>query len=161
MKTADLVDAFGDDVSFCDLPFIKLGQKKLFSGEIETVKCFEDNALLKSELQKPGRGRVMVVDGGGSTRLALLGDQIALILKQNDWAGIVINGSVRDSAEIDAMEVAVFCRAVSPKKSSKDGVGKVSVPISFGNITFRPGEYLYGDSDGILVAAKRLDAERG
>lgn len=161
MKTADLVDAFGDDVSFCDLTFIKLGGKKMFSGEIETLKCFEDNALLKAELQKPGRGRVMVVDGGGSTRLALLGDQIALILKQNGWAGIVINGSVRDSAEIDAMEVAVFSRAVSPKKSSKDGIGKVSVPVSFGNVTFRPGEYLYADSDGILVAAKRLDAERG
>ena len=161
MKTADLVDAFGDDVSFCDLPFIKLGQKKMFSGEIETVKCFEDNALLKSELQRPGRGRVMVVDGGGSTRMALLGDQIALILKENEWAGIIINGSVRDSAEIDAMDVSVFCRAVSPKKSSKDGVGKVSVPISFGNVTFRPGEYVYADSDGILITAKRLDVERG
>lgn len=161
MKTADLVDAFGDEVSFCDLPFIKLGQKKMFSGEIVTVRCFEDNALLKSELQKPGQGRVMVVDGGASTRMALLGDQIALILKQNDWAGIVINGSVRDSAEIDAMDVAVICRAVSPKKSSKEGVGKVSVPVSFGNVTFRPGDYLYGDSDGILVASRRLDAERG
>jgi regulator of ribonuclease activity A len=159
MKTADLVDAFGDDVLFCDLPFIKLGRKKEFSGGIETIKCFEDNALLKAELQKPGRGRVMVVDGGGSTRLALLGDQIALILKENGWAGIVINGSVRDSAEIHEMDVAVFCRAVSPKKSSKDGGGKVSSPVSFGNVTFRPGEYLYADSDGILVSAKRLTDE--
>lgn len=157
MKTADLVDAFGDEVLFCDLPFIKLGRKTSFTGEIQTVKCFEDNVLLKAELQKPGQGRVLVVDGGGSTRFALLGDQIALILKENDWSGIVINGSVRDSAEIDGMDVAVFCRSVTPKKSSKDGVGKVSIPVSFGGVTFRPGEHLYADSDGVLVSANRLD----
>ncbi|MEH7912136.1 ribonuclease E activity regulator RraA [Rhizobium laguerreae] len=157
MKTADLVDAFGDDVLFCDLPFIKLGRKTSFSGEIVTVKCFEDNALLKAELQKPGQGKVMVVDGGGSTRFALLGDQIALILKNNDWSGIVINGSVRDSAEIDDMDVAVYCRSVTPKKSGKDGVGETSIPVSFGGVTFRPGEHVYADSDGVLVSVNRLD----
>ncbi|NEI03037.1 ribonuclease E activity regulator RraA [Rhizobium leguminosarum] len=157
MKSADLVDAFGDEVLFCDLPFIKLGRKTYFCGEIQTVKCFEDNVLLKAELQKPGQGRVMVVDGGGSTRFALLGDQIALILKENDWSGIVINGAVRDSAEIDGMDVAVFCRSVTPKKSSKEGAGKTSIPVSFGGVTFRPGEHLYADSDGVLVSAKRLD----
>lgn len=152
MKTADLVDAHGEAVQFCDLPFIKLGQRKAFHGPIATVKCFEDNALLKAELQKPGEGRVMVVDGGGSTRFALLGDQIAMILRDNNWAGIVINGSVRDSAEIGDMDVAVFCLATSPKKSSKDGAGRVGEDVHFGGISFKPGAFLYADPDGVLVS---------
>jgi len=152
MKTADLVDAHGEDVRFCDLPFLKLGRKTHFSGPIQTVKCFEDNVLLKAELQKPGQGRVMVVDGGGSTRFALLGDQIAKILEDNGWAGIIINGSVRDRAEIDAMEVGAFCLGTTPKKSSKDGAGKVGVTVSFGGVDFIPGQFAYADQDGVLVS---------
>src|SRR5262245_57679261 len=101
MKTADLVDAHNDLVRFCDLRFRMFGRVRSFGGPIATVKCFEDNALMKACLQEPGNGRVMVVDGGGSTRFALLGDQIALILQASGWAGIIINGSIRDSAEID------------------------------------------------------------
>ncbi|MCV3735155.1 ribonuclease E activity regulator RraA (plasmid) [Rhizobium sp. TRM96647] len=155
MKTADLVDAHGDDVHFCNLPFIKLGQRKSFSGPIATVTCFEDNALLKAELQKPGNGRVMVVDGGASTRFALLGDQIAMILRDNNWAGIIINGSVRDSAEIDTMDVGVFCLSITPKKSSKDGVGRRDVGVSFGGVAFTPGHFAYADPDGVLVSAEK------
>lgn len=154
MKTADLVDAYGDDVHFCNLPFIKLGRRKAFSGPITTVKCFEDNALLKAELQKPGNGRVMVVDGGASSRVALLGDQIALILRDNGWAGIIINGSIRDSAEINAMDVGVFCLSITPKKSSKDGVGKRDVNVDFGGITFTPGHFVYADADGVLISVE-------
>lgn len=156
MKTADLVDAHGDDVHFCNLPFLKLGERKSFAGPIATVKCFEDNALLKSELQKPGEGRVMVVDGGGSTRVALLGDQIAMILRDNGWAGIIINGSVRDSAEINDMNVGVFCLSVTPKKSVKDGAGKAGVPVQFGGVTFTPGAYVYVDADGVLTSSRDL-----
>ena len=152
MKTADLVDAYGDQTNFCNLPFIKLGKKKSYHGPIATVKCFEDNALLKVELQKPGNGRVMVVDGGASTRCALLGDQIAFILQSNGWAGIVINGSVRDSAEINAMDVGVFCLATTPKKSSKDGFGHADLSICFGGVEFRPNHYIYCDGDGVLVS---------
>lgn len=155
MKTADLVDAHGDDVHFCNLPFIKLGQRKSFSGPIATVKCFEDNALLKAELQKPGNGRVMVVDGGASTRFALLGDQIAMILRDNNWAGIIINGSVRDSAEIATMDVGVFCLSITPKKSSKDGAGRRDVGVSFGGVAFMPGHFAYADPDGVLVSAEK------
>lgn len=152
MKTADLVDDHGDNVRFCNSPFIKLGKRRVFSGPIQTVKCFEDNALLKAELQKPGDGRVMIVDGGGSTRFALLGDQIAMILRDNNWAGIVINGSVRDSAEIDEMDVGAFCLATTPKKSTKDGAGKVGGVVSFGGVDFVPGEFAYADRDGLLVS---------
>lgn len=153
MKTADLVDAHGDDVRFCNLPFLKLGLVRAFHGPAMTVSCFEDNALLKAELQKPGQGRVMVVDGGGSTRFALMGDQIALILRDNGWAGIVINGSVRDSADIAEMEVGVFCLATTPKKSRKDGAGRAGERVAFGGVTIAAGEYVYCDPDGMLVSA--------
>jgi regulator of ribonuclease activity A len=156
MKTADLVDAHGEEVQFCNLPFLKLGRKKSFSGRIATVKCFEDNALLKAELQKPGEGRVMVVDGGASSRVALLGDQIAMILAENGWAGIVINGAVRDSAEINDMDVAVYCLSVTPKKSVKDGAGRVGGSIAFGGVTFTADAHLYADADGVLVSAHDL-----
>ncbi|MBS3650437.1 ribonuclease E activity regulator RraA [Pseudaminobacter sp. 19-2017] len=156
MKTADLVDAYDDAVRFCDPPFVKLGRKKSFSGPIATVKCFEDNALLKAELEKPGNSRVMIVDGGGSTRCALLGDKIALILRDNGWAGIVINGSVRDSAEIDQMDVAVFCLGVSPKKSSKEGAGQAGRTVRFGGVEFRPNAFAYADPDGLLVSDAHL-----
>lgn len=153
MKTADLVDAYGDDVRFCNMPFLKYGRRRRFHGPVATVRCFEDNALLKAELQKPGNGQVMVVDGGGSTRFALLGDQIALILQQNGWAGIIINGSIRDSEDIAAMDVGVFCLATSPKKSSKDGAGRVGETVSFGGASFSVGEYAYCDQDGVLVSS--------
>jgi regulator of ribonuclease activity A len=156
MKTADLVDAHGKEVHFCDLPFVKLGKKTSFSGPIMTVKCFEDNALLKAELQKPGEGRVMVVDGGASSRVALLGDQIAMILRDNGWAGIVINGAVRDSAEINEMDVAVFCLSATPKKSVKDGAGRAGGSVHFGGVVFTTDLHLYADADGVLVSARNL-----
>lgn len=154
MKTADLEDSHGDEVRFCDLPFIKLGRRKTFYGPIATVKCFEDNALLKTELQKPGNGRVMIVDGGGSTRRALVGDQIGLILRDNGWAGIVVRGAVRDTDELDALDIGVFCLATSPKKSSKDGAGQTDIAVEFGGVTFRPGEFAYADRDGLVVSRK-------
>lgn len=156
MKTADLVDAHGDDVHFCNLPFLKLGKRKSFAGPIATVKCFEDNALLKSELQKPGEGRVMVVDGGSSSRVALLGNQIAMILRDNGWAGIIINGAVRDSAEINELDVGVFCLSVTPKKSVKDGAGQAASPVQFGGVTFAPGAFVYVDADGVLTSSRDL-----
>jgi regulator of ribonuclease activity A len=156
MKTADLVDSHNDVVDFCHLPFKQFGRLKSFWGPIATVRCFEDNALLKTFLQEPGDGRVMVVDAGGSTRMAVLGDQIATILKASGWAGIIINGAIRDSAEINDMDVGVFCLATSPKKSAKTGAGERDVPISFGGVLFVPGQYVYCDADGVLVSQHRL-----
>jgi regulator of ribonuclease activity A len=156
MKTADIVDSHNDQVAFCHLPFLKFGQVKSFSGEVQTVKSFEDNVLLKAELSKPGRGRVLVVDGGGSTRLAILGDIIAGIMHDNDWAGIIINGAIRDCEEVDAMPVAVRCLGTSPKKSAKTGDGQVGIPVQFGGVTFTPGSWVYVDADGVLVAEQSL-----
>lgn len=156
MKTADLVDAHDRETQFCELTFLRFGRMRSFWGAIATLRCFEDNVLLKSYLQEPGDGRVMVVDAGGSRRLAILGDQLASLLKLNRWAGIVINGAIRDSAEIDRMDVGVFCLATSPKKSAKDGFGQRNVPVSFGGVEFRPGDYAYCDADGLLVSSVKL-----
>ena len=156
MKTADLVDDFDDEVAFCHLPFVHFGQIQSFSGPVQTVKSFEDNVLLKAELSQPGAGRVLVVDGGGSTRLAILGDIIAGILMDNGWAGIIINGAIRDCAEVDAMNVAVRCLGTSPKKSAKTGDGSVGIPLHFGGVWIKPGDWVYADADGILVANRKL-----
>ncbi|MFC3194021.1 ribonuclease E activity regulator RraA [Marinicella sediminis] len=156
MKTADLVDSHDAEVAFCHLPFLSFGQISSFNGPIQTVKSFEDNVLLKAELSKPGNGRILVVDGGGSTRLAILGDIIAGIMHDNHWAGIIINGAIRDSEEVNAMEVAVRCLGTSPKKSAKTGDGQVGIPVSFGGVTFAPGHWVYVDADGVLVARKQL-----
>jgi len=156
MKTADLVDLFPDQVRLCHLPFIKLGRKPFFSGPVATVKCHEDNALLKKTLQAPGRGRVMVVDAGGSTRIAVLGDMIAEIMRENGWAGIIINGAVRDRIEIEAMDVGIYCLGTSPIKSSKLGYGQAGIPVEFGNVRFDASSYVYADSDGILVSPRAL-----
>ena len=151
-KTADLVDLYDDKLTFCDYGLIKFGQAEGFEGEITTLKTFEDNALLRETLEQPGRGRVLVVDAGGSTRVAIVGDQIAALGMNNGWAGLVLNGSIRDSVDIDAMDFAVFAVGTSPKKSTKTRAGFRDVPVTFGNVTFTPGHYLYADADGILVA---------
>lgn len=159
MKTADLVDAYDHLVRFCHLPFLRFGRRPSFFGPVATLKCHEDNVLLKAELQKPGDGRVMVVDGGGSTRVALLGDNLARFMVDNGWAGIVINGAIRDSAEVSRMDVAVRCLGVTPKKSVKQGAGTVGGTVSFGGVEFTPGSWVYADADGVLVAEGPLDLD--
>jgi len=153
-KTADLVDLYDADLSFCDYPLVKYGRADGFDGEIVTIKCFEDNALIRATLEEPGNGRVLVIDGGASTRCALVGDQIAALGQSNGWAGIVINGAIRDCADINAMDFAIFALATSPKKSAKNKTGARDVDLVFGKASFVSGHYLYADADGILVAAR-------
>lgn len=156
MKTADLVDRFDAKVQACDLAFRRFGQVRSFWGPIATVHCFEDNALLRACLEAPGNGRVMVVDGGGSIRCALMGDQIASLLMARGWAGALIHGAIRDSVEIDELEVGVLGIATTPKKSAKTGSGQRDVPVSFGSARFEPGHYVYCDADGVLVSGEKL-----
>ena len=157
MKTADLFDAFGAKVTFCDLPLRRFGRKPFFAGEIQTVKCFEDNTVVRAELEKPGNGRILVVDGGASTRVALLGDILATLSITNGWAGLVVNGAIRDSAEIDGMAQLVFALGVTPCKSAKENWGKAGCEIRFGGVVFKPGGFVYGDADGILYSDTKLD----
>ncbi|WP_368188545.1 ribonuclease E activity regulator RraA [Aestuariibius sp. HNIBRBA575] len=156
MKTADLIDHHAADLTLVHLPFQRFGKKPFFAGPIQTVKCFEDNTVVRAQLETPGEGRVLVVDGGGSTRIALLGDILADLAIKNGWAGLVLNAAIRDSAEIDEMDISVFALGTSPVKSAKEGWGKTDCNISFGGVEFKPGDWVYGDADGVLFSQKKL-----
>ena len=156
MKTADLIDAHAADLTLVHLPFRVFGQKPFFAAAAQTVKCHEDNTLIRAELEKPGEGRVLVVDAGGSTRIAVLGDILAALAIENGWAGIVLNGAIRDSVEIASMDTLVFALATSPVKSAKRGFGTVGAPISIGGATITPGDWIYADADGVLHSQQSL-----
>ena len=149
--TADLVDEHGDAVASCDTQLRSYGGRARFSGRIRTVRCSHDNALVKRVLGEPGEGRVLVVDGGGSMHSALMGDLIAASAVANRWAGVVINGAIRDSVAMGDLDLGVKAGGTNPRKSAKDGVGEVDVPVEFGGVVFTPGAQLWADEDGVLV----------
>jgi regulator of ribonuclease activity A len=151
LATADLYDERGDDLQSLPLQLRSFGRVRAFDGPIRTVRCHEDNALLKSVLETPGEGAVLVVDGGGSLHRALMGDMIAGLAVENGWAGVVINGAIRDSAVIDGLELGVKALGTNPRKSTKLATGEVDVTVEFGGVVFRVGAHLYSDDDGILV----------
>lgn len=151
--TADLVDDIGDGVRSCDLQFGQYGGRVQFAGFVSTVRCLEDNALLKSVLSEPGEGRVLVVDGGGSLHTALVGDVIAELARANGWSGLILNGAVRDAATLRTLQIGVKALGTNPRKSSKTGAGERDVVVSFGGVSFAPGEMAFSDEDGIVVVA--------
>lgn len=157
--TADLCDAFAAMVHLVDPVFREFGGVSRFAGEIETLRVFEDNALVAEVLETQGRGRVLVVDGGGSVRTALVGGRLAALAHSNGWAGLVINGCVRDSAEIREISLGVRALNTSPVRSGKSGNGQRGNAVSFAGVTFSPGQVLYADEDGLIVADKPLIAE--
>ncbi|GAA2603612.1 ribonuclease E activity regulator RraA [Actinomadura fulvescens] len=154
--TADLIDDFGDELQSCETQFRQYGALTTFGGPIATVRCLRDNGLVKRLLNTPGDGRVLVVDGGGSLASALMGDLIAAAAVRNGWAGVVINGAVRDVATLRTLELGVKALGSNPRKSAKDGAGEVDEPVSFGGVEFRENDWLYSDEDGIVVAARKL-----
>jgi regulator of ribonuclease activity A len=156
MNTTDLSDAHPDDVQIPEPIFGDFGGEVKFHGPIATVKTFEDNTLVRAALETPGNGRVLVVDGGGSMRCALLGDNLAKLAIDNNWKGIVINGCLRDSESIGELPIGVKALAVHPRKSLKKNYGWSEVPVSFAGVTFTPGHWLYADMDGMIVSAKKL-----
>ncbi len=154
--TADLYDEHLDDLQSCTLQLRRYGGRAAFSGPVVTVRCLEDNALLKATVSEPGDGRVLVVDGGGSLQAALMGDVIAALAAGNGWAGAVINGAVRDVAALATIDLGVKALGSNPRKSRKDGAGVRDVEVRFGGVTFRPGDVLFADEDGILTAPPGL-----
>ncbi|HCX85913.1 MAG TPA: S-adenosylmethionine--2-demethylmenaquinone methyltransferase [Micrococcales bacterium] len=149
--TADMYDERGDElVSLC-LQLRSFGRRHAFAGHVRTVRCYQDNALLKEVLQTPGDGAVLVVDGGGSLATALVGDVIAGLAVAHDWAGLVIHGAIRDALLIDRLDIGVKALGTNPRTSGKTGEGTVDVPVTIGGVTFRPGAHLWSDADGILV----------
>ena len=151
IPTADLVDEIGAHVRSCDTQFRDIGGRREFCGRITTVRCFQDNALLKAVLGEDSDGGVLVIDGAGSLHSALVGDVIAGLGKDRGWSGVIVNGAVRDSKLIGEMDFGCKALGTNPRKSSETGEGERDVVVSFGGVDFVPGDMLYADSDGIVV----------
>lgn len=157
--TADLCDSFGPAVRLVAPVFRDYGGLSRFSGAIETVQVSDDNALVAQTLETAGMGRVLVVDGGGSLRCALVGGRLGALAQINGWAGLVINGCVRDSAEIREISLGVRAINVCPRRGGKTGSGQRGTAVSFAGATFVPGHFLYADPDGIVLADRSLTAD--
>lgn len=151
IATADLYDLHGENLQSLPLQLRSFGAVTQFEGPVRTVRCFQDNALVKQLLATPGDGAVLVIDGAGSLQTALMGDMIAQSAVDAGWAGVVIHGCVRDSVALRGMSLGVKALGTNPRKSAKEGLGEVDVPVEFGGVVFRPGALLYSDEDGILV----------
>lgn len=152
----DLCDDHADLVQVAEPLFHDHGARRTFSGPITTLKCHEDNGLVRSTFETPGEGRVLVVDGGGSLRRALVGDKLGSLMIANGWAGVVVWGAVRDVEVRAKMPVAVRALGVCPVPPIKKGIGERDVPVKFAGITFVPGQWLYADENGLLVSPRAL-----
>lgn len=154
--TPDLCDAYPGQVQVVDPMFSNFGGKDSFGGQIVTVKCFEDNSKVKELVDQNGVGKVMVVDGGGSLRRALLGDMLAEKAAKNGWEGIIVYGCVRDVDVLAQTELGIQALASHPMKTDKRDLGDINVPVTFCGVTFQPGDYVYADNNGIIVAKQPL-----
>ena len=154
--TADLYDKYGDDLKVA-LPIFKdYGAKRIFHGPISTVKAYEDNSLVRSALEEPGEGRILIVDGDESLRCAMLGGMLAKLGMENGWSGIIVFGCIRDADVIATIDIGVKALNTNPRKSLKRGLGDRDIPVSFAGITFNVGEYVYADTDGVIVSEKKI-----
>ena len=157
LKTTDLCDAHPEKVRIAEpIGFKDFGGTKIFSGKIETVKCFEDNSFVRKALEQNGEGKVLVVDGGGSMRCALLGDMLGELGVKNKWNGIIVYGCIRDSAAMATLALGVKALNTIPLKSNKRNEGQPNIPVRFAGVDFTPGEFVYCDEDGIIVSKEKL-----
>ena len=156
-STPDLCDDYPELARVLEPMMGNFGGRESFGGEVVTIKCHEDNSLVKEHAGNPGQGKIMVVDGGGSMRRALLGDMIAENAVKNGWEGIIIYGCVRDVDALVALDLGVQALASIPLKTDKRGIGDFNVPVTFGGVTFNPGDYVYADNNGVIVSNKSLD----
>lgn len=160
--TCDICDANENRIaegSLAVLPpiFKSFGKKAAFAGPATTLKVFEDNVLVRDALEMPGKGHVLVVDGGGSLRCALVGGNLGVLAEKNGWAGIVVNGCIRDSEEINQCNIGVRALATHPQRSIRKGVGDTNIQVSIAGVTIKPGYWIYADADGVLVSSDKLD----
>ncbi len=157
MKTTDLCDKYGETVRVLEpIGFQHFGGRIEFHGQIETVKCYEDNTMVRAALEKDGTDKVLVVDGGGSNRCALLGDNLAGLAQDNRWNGIIIYGCIRDSLAVSKIDIGVLALGTNPRRSAKDKGGTSNIVVSFGDVDFVPGEFVYVDEDGAVVSGREL-----
>ena len=151
IATADLYDERGDALDSLSLPLLDLGGRIAFDGPVRTVRCHRDNALVKSVLATDGDGAVLVIDGGGSLESALVGDLIAASAVAHGWAGLIVHGVVRDREALAGLPLGVKALGSNPRKSAKEGVGEVDVPVEIAGVVFTPGPHVWADADGVLV----------
>ena len=156
IKTTDICDDFPESVEVCEPIFTSYGLLEEFHGQVATVKVHEDNVLVKQALEDVAQGTILVVDGGGSRRCALLGDKLASIAASRGLAGIIINGCVRDSEELAKIDVGILALATHPLRSAKDGAGRRDVTVRFGGVVWTPGHHVYADRDGVILSATAL-----
>ena len=159
VSVPDICDDFHEELKVLDPVFSDFGAKRRFSGEIVTVKCFEDNSLVRDLVGSEGNGRVIVVDGGGSLRRALLGDLLAAKAAKNGWQGLLINGCVRDVEILETIDLGIKALNAHPVKTDKRGEGQLNVPVEFGGVRIVPGRYLYADQNGVAVAFRDLEVD--
>lgn len=152
----DLCDEFSEHLEILEPIFTDFGGQLAFGGQVSTVRCFEDNSVVRLALEEPGEGRVLVVDGGGSERCALLGDNLAQMAIDNNWAGLVVFGCIRDAEAISQMDIPVKALNTHPKKSAKKNVGERDAPVRFAGVLLMPGDWLYADLDGMVVSKSEL-----
>lgn len=155
-SVCDLCDLHEDNVQVADSIFRNYGGKTVFGGEVVTIKCFEDNSKVKETVAMPGNGKVLVVDGGGSLRRSLLGDQLAATAVDNGWSGLIINGAIRDVEVIANLKLGVKALNTIPLKTQKRGLGDLNIPLRFAGVDFSPGDQVYADCNGLIVSADKL-----
>ena len=157
-STCDISDQLHPNVQYLDPIFKSYGVKTAFSGRIVTIKCFDDNSLVEEALKMNGKGCVLVIDAGESLRCAMLGDKRASDAIKNEWEGIVVNGSIRDSVMINSMTIGIRALGVCPRKSIKKGNGKRNLTVDFSNVKFIPNHFLYADEDGVIVIENKVNS---
>lgn len=154
--TADIHDAHPDELSVVDLQFRSFGRRLCIAGPSMTVKVHEDHRRVKELAEQPGEGRILVVDGGGSLRVGLMGDMMAAAALRNGWVGAVIFGAVRDSVGIDALDFGVKALGTTARRGNLDLGGLVGAPVTLGGVIIKPGDWIYADRDAVLVSEKRF-----
>ena len=151
VATADLSDELGDDVQVMVPPWLDYGGQRAFKGPAATVRCHDDNSKVREMLESPGEGRVLVVNGGASIQCALLGDMLGELAVRNGWAGVIVNGCVRDADALGQLPLGIKAKGTHPRKSVKAGAGDTQVTLAFSGVMIAPGDMIYADADGILV----------
>lgn len=156
-NTSALCDIYLDQVDVVEPMFSNYGGRASFAGQVTTVKCFEDNGIIRTILEQDGIGRVLLVDGGGSLRKALIDADLATLAEENEWEGIVIYGCVREVDELEEMNIGIQALASIPVSASSQAIGETDIPVNFGSVTFLPEDYLYADNTGIILSQEPLD----
>ncbi len=158
-NTSALCDIYLDQVDVVEPMFSNFGGCASFAGQITTVKCFEDNGLIRETLEQDGVGRVLLVDGGGSLRRALIDAELAALAEENEWEGIVVYGCVREVDELEDMSIGIQAMASIPVGANNQGIGEVDIPVNFGGVTFLPEDYIYADNTGVILSQEPLNVE--